>query len=42
MAVYCEEDNRVEVDDETYDDLKSIVVNNSATVVGSYPPDSLE
>ena len=42
VAIYCEEDNGTEVDAETHDDLKSIVVNYSATVVGSYPPDSLE
>ena len=42
VAIYCEEDNGMEVDAETHDDLKSIVVNNSATVVGFYPPDSLE
>eukprot|EP00731_Ephydatia_muelleri_P018846 Em0011g886a len=42
VAIYCEEDNGTEVDAETHDDLKSIVVDYSATVVGSYPPDSLE
>ena len=42
VAIYCEEDNGMEVDAETHDDLKSIVVNNSASVVGSYPPDPLE
>ena len=42
VARYCEEDDGMEVDDETHDDLKSIVANNSATVVGSYPPDALE
>ena len=34
VAIYCEEDNGMEVDAETHDDLKIIVVNNSATVVG--------
>ena len=42
VAHFCEEDIDMEVDAETHDGLKSIIVNNSATVVGSYPPDSLE
>ena len=42
LARYCEENDGMEVDDETHDDLMSIMANNSATVVGSYPPDALE